>query len=190
MKKNTISEIKGYKMVSLVQKGILKFDSKLSICMKETADSLREVLAQVEPLLRNLNDDTASLKPSPQKWSPKQVIGHLIDSGNNNQMKFTKLISHNNIDVEGYQQDEWVMAQNYQAYDWHDLLIFWRCLNLHIAHIIENTPSSALNHEISVNGAGSYRLDFIMTDYVEHIKHHINQAIPSANLSHNFKMIY
>jgi hypothetical protein len=29
-----------------------------------------------------------------------------------------------------------------------------------------------------------------MKDYVEHLKHHINQALPSANLGHNFKKIY
>ncbi|MFT5885535.1 MAG: hypothetical protein ACI9IP_001995 [Arcticibacterium sp.] len=158
--------------------------------MKETADYLRDVLAQVEPLLRNLDDTTSSLKSGPQKWSPKQVIGHLIDSANNNQMKFTKLISHNNINVVGYQQDEWVAAQNYQAYDWQTLLNLWRSLNLHIVHIIEHTPNDALNHEISVNGIGPFKLDFIMNDYVEHLKHHINQALPSANLGHNFKKIY
>jgi hypothetical protein len=158
--------------------------------MKKTADYRLEVLTQVEQLLRNLDDVSVSFKASSEKWTPRQVIGHLIASGNNNQMKFTSLSNHSNIDVVGYLQDEWIKAQNYQAFNWQNLLNLWHGLNLHITHIKIPTPYDMLNHEISVNGIGPLRLDFIMSDDIEHLKHPINQALPSANLSHNFKIIY
>lgn len=158
--------------------------------MKQTAGNLREVLNMVVPVLRKIDESRASTKPAPNKWSPKEIIGHLIDSANNNQMKFVRLIETNTIDVAGYHQDEWVGIQKYQLSDWNFLIDFWQYFNLHIAHIIEHTPESALGNELKVEGVGPFKLEFIMKDYVEHLKHHLNQAVPELALKSNFKMVY
>jgi hypothetical protein len=158
--------------------------------MKETAQNLRDVVNRMALVLKGLSEKEAAEKPSPEKWCLKEIIGHLIDSANNNQMKFVKAIVSNSIDVAGYNQNEWVDIQNYRNYEWHQLLEFWVLFNLHMAHIIENVPVGALLNQLKVEGVGPFTLEFIMKDYVEHLKHHLNQALPQANLNSSFKMVY
>jgi hypothetical protein len=158
--------------------------------MKETAQNLRDIVIRMAPILKRFSEKEATQKPSPKKWCPKEIIGHLIDSANNNQMKFVKGIELKSIDVSGYHQNEWVDIQKYVNYDWHQLIDFWVLFNLHMAHIIENVPVGALSNQIKVEGVGPFTLEFIMKDYVEHLKHHLNQALPQANLDCAFKMVY
>ncbi len=58
--------------------------------MKSTANHLRGIITQVIPSLQNINEEQASLKPRPGKWSKKEILGHLIDSACNNQQKFVE----------------------------------------------------------------------------------------------------
>jgi len=158
--------------------------------MQETAENLRDVIKNILPLLKKINESKASARPKPEKWSPKEIIGHLIDSANNNQMKFVKCIETNDLNVIGYHQNEWVTIQKYNTYDWDTLLDFWVLFNYHIAHIIENVHETSLSNEIKVEGVGPFKLEFIMKDYVEHLKHHLNQVLPNLGLTSRFKMVY
>src|SRR5262245_38889876 len=51
------------------------------------------LLATVEgavPKLRAMSESRAERSRAPGKWSPKQVIGHLIDSASNNHQRFVR----------------------------------------------------------------------------------------------------
>jgi hypothetical protein len=158
--------------------------------MRETAENLRKILTEVLPLLQNFSDEDDSIRPLPEKWSKKEILGHLIVSACNNQQKFVRTMAERRIDFVGYQQNFWVDAQNYNAVNWIDLINFWRFFNLHLAHIIENTKPQFLANEITIENAGTFTLEFIMNDYVGHQKHHLNQILPEANLHHEFQNIY
>jgi hypothetical protein len=45
---------------------------------------LRNAIKKATPLLRNIGDEASRLPRRPGKWAPREVIGHLIDSGSNN----------------------------------------------------------------------------------------------------------
>jgi hypothetical protein len=97
-----------------------------------------------------------------------------------------------NSDVEfvGYEQDFWVEWQNYKSADWHSLIALWNAYNFHLAHIIENVSVEVLQNKIAIENAGTFTLEFIMIDYAEHLKHHLNQLIPTLNLKNEFQNIY
>lgn len=158
--------------------------------MRKTAENLRKILKEVLPLLQNFSDEEASVKPLPEKWSKKEILGHLIDSACNNQQKFVRTIVEKRIDFVGYRQNHWVDSQNYNTANWSDLINLWQFFNLHLAHIIENVQPDVLTNEITVENAGTFTLEFIMKDYVEHLKHHLNQILPEGNLEHDFQNIY
>ena len=50
----------------------------------ECARRLRRAVASAEPLLRALPDADSAKRPAPGKWSPREIIGHLVDSACNN----------------------------------------------------------------------------------------------------------
>ena len=158
--------------------------------MRETADELREIINEIGPLLERIIDEAAGRKPSPEKWSKKEILGHLIDSACNNQQKFVRTMAEKHVDFAGYQQNFWVASQRYNGRNWRDLISFWHGYNLQLAHIIENVAPEVLTNQITIEEAGTFTLEFIMKDYVEHLKHHLGQILPEANLQNNFQNIY
>ena len=158
--------------------------------MKEVSTHLRQTVYLVLPLLKNILDEQATEKVQPRKWSKKEVLGHLLDSACNNQQKFLRTMILPELKFVGYQQNEWVSLQNYNAVNWKTLIAWWVNANEHIAHIIENVPKETLQHTIKIVDDGPFTLEFIMTDYVEHLKHHLKQILPDVDLQSSFVNVY
>jgi len=156
----------------------------------ELSSSLSNAINDNYEFLRSINDP--GKKPQADKWSPKQIIGHLIDSANNNHRRFVKAQYQDNLIFLGYEQEDWVDAQNYQNADWHELLEMWKTYNLFICRVIENISEEKLNHLTTEHnyfeiGWGTSKSDcllikgqpsnlaFLIEDYIGHLMHHINQ---------------
>lgn len=146
--------------------------------MLSTATELRDTIERVLPMLRSLADQEASARPLAGGWSKKEVLGHLIDSAGNNQQKFVRTMAAGGTDFWGYEQDHWVVSQKYNEAAWLDLIDLWRAFNMHLAHVIENVSPELLPNSINVIDSGTYTLEFLMKDYVVHLKHHLRQILP------------
>lgn len=158
--------------------------------MLNVANDLRETVGMVLPLLEEIPDAGASVPRAPGKWSRKEILGHLIDSACNNQQKFVRTMARPQLDFAGYEQDFWVESQKYNTAEWRGLIALWRAYNFHLAHIIEHTAPGLLSNSITIEDAGTFNLEFIMRDYVEHLKHHLLQILPGTPLSSKFENIY
>lgn len=155
--------------------------------MLNVANELREVVEAARPMLDTVNDAEASLPRAADKWTRKEVLGHLIDSACNNQQKFVRTMASGHLDFPGYQQAHWVGSQKYNAADWGRLIAFWHAYNLHLAHIIEHVEPQLLANSITIDDHGTFTLEFIMTDYIEHMKHHLLQILPDAPFATNYE---
>lgn len=152
--------------------------------MEELANALNVLVNKVEPLLLSVDANEVSSKPAPEKWSKKEILGHLVDSACNNQQKFVRILLAENklTNFVGYNQDEWVNIQRYNTQEWRILVALWSNYNCQLAHVIQNTSKDALQKKILIEGQGPFTLEFIMTDYLEHLKHHLKQILPEAGL--------
>ena len=117
-------------------------------------------------------------KPAPDKWSKKELLGHLIDSAANNHHRFIKIqFMPQPYFVEGYAQNDWVRIQNYNEKDTQSLVNLWKTYNEHILFIIQNTPEE--NLKIKINAQDPFEkadtLFLLMKDYVDHMDHHFKQ---------------
>ena len=54
------------------------------------ARRLADALHRATPALLAMDDDTTMRHPAPGKWSPREIIGHLIDSASNNHQRFVR----------------------------------------------------------------------------------------------------
>ncbi len=158
--------------------------------MSPTADELRKIVNDVLPLLQGMPQEEASAKLSPDKWSKIEILGHLIDSACNNQQKFVRTMAQPQGHFVGYAQDHWVASQHYGLARWEAVVQLWAAYNLHLAHVIANVDEAVLQHTITIEGVGPFTLEFIMEDYAEHLKHHLRQILPEANLESSFQNIY
>ena len=158
--------------------------------MTEVSNELLAVLTTAEPLLRQITPEQARQKPRPEKWSPLETLGHLIDSACNNQQKFVRSMATPQLEFVGYAQNFWVDAQQYQQAEWVTVLDLWLAYNRHLAHVIRHVDPAVLQHTLHIDGVGPFELGFIMADYVEHLKHHLRQILPDGPFESKFLNLY
>ncbi len=119
-------------------------------------------------------------------WSKKEIIGHLIDSASNNHQRFVRAQFKDDLVFPGYDQDQWVAAQNYQSADWHSLIQLWKEFNLLIIHVVENISEDILkkervNHNLyetawkEIPAGKPATLEYFIKDYFDHLRHHIDK---------------
>src|SRR5262245_42608651 len=102
------------------------------------ADDLRATVENAARELRRLDPATLAHRPAPDRWTIKEVIGHLIDSAANNHQRFVRAQFTKELVFPKYEQNEWVGSQHYNDVDWDELVELWRRYNLHLAHVIRH----------------------------------------------------
>ena len=80
----------------------------------ETLTAFENQIFSWHEKLLQIDDDEAVRKSSPEKWSTKEIIGHLIDSASNNHQRFVRAQFSDDLVFPGYQKDEWIAVQHYQ----------------------------------------------------------------------------
>ena len=138
--------------------------------------------------LLQIPNERSQTPRSAGKWSPKEIIGHLIDSASNNHQRFVRAQFTDDLVFAGYEQEGWVRAQDYQSKDWTELVQLWRLYNQHIMHLMTIVPEEARMklrykhnlHQIASDSLSENEpvtLDWFMRDYVDHMKKHLRQIL-------------
>lgn len=155
--------------------------------MKETIADLNRIIKDYTTAFGKFSEDELQQKPNPAKWSRKEVIGHLIDSGHNNLRRFIIGQYEASPPKIVYDQNFWVSANNYQGMNGQDVIALWRLVNLQIVNILSNMSTENYTKQCDTNkqGVTLHTLDWLASDYVKHLKHHINQVIPNS-----FNVVY
>jgi len=141
--------------------------------LSKTAE-LGATIEEYLPKLRLLTDEESSIKPLPNKWSKKEVIGHLIDSAQNNIRRFI-VTQYESNPLIIYRQDEWIAINNYQVWSMEDLVQLWYLLNKQICSILNNTSEEILRRTCQTET--SHSIEWLAKDYIKHMKHHLHQAL-------------
>lgn len=128
-------------------------------------------------------------KANPEKWSKKEILGHLVDSAYNNHQRFLRAATQDNLRFSGYDQMKWVAQNGYQERSLKDLLQLWCSAQTHLALAIDRLPEALLNkvvddhnfHQICMNRVPADEpttLSYLVSDYIFHLEHHLSQIIP------------
>ena len=130
-------------------------------------------LKKLKQRIEIVSEEELTEKAAYDKWSKKEIIGHLIDSAAANIRRFNEVqFSATPYTVEKYQQELLVRSNRYQEIPIKDLISQLTVLNIHISFMIEHCLIPFT--EISIDG-GSATLGFLVEDYVSHFIHHVNQ---------------
>ena len=135
----------------------------------------RDTIVSATARLRNIPETQSSQKNSPEDWSAKETIGHLIDSAANNHQRFVRAQAVPELRLPGYAQEHWVASQRYAERRWTDLIEFWSAYNHHLAHVIASIPESLRDTPCRIGDSPPVSLSYIALDYVGHVGHHLNQ---------------
>jgi hypothetical protein len=147
------------------------------------AELIRTTITSELPHLRGLPADLAAIKPRENGWSPKQELGHLIDSAVNNHQRFVRATLHGDYSGPGYVQNAWVDLHDYQNMPFDNLVEIWYQFNNFLAHLVEQIPDSARKTPCTIGNGSPLPLDFVIQDYVVHMQHHLDHLLGRAEIT-------
>ena len=145
--------------------------------MIEIAVKRLEYLCTIIPqLLTEIGEPNFSLKVAPEKWSKKELIGHLIDSATNNHHRFVQIQFESKLLIP-YDQNQWNRSNFYQQIAGNQIIDFWTIYNKQLVEIIKRISEENLLKEFKTTDNKKITLFFLINDYVEHLEHHLKQVV-------------
>ncbi|MDR6805684.1 putative FMN-binding regulatory protein PaiB [Dyadobacter sp. BE34] len=139
-------------------------------------DRLNWLCDHIPALIQAIPAGEFESKPAPEKWSKKEILGHLIDSAANNHQRFIRIQSEDEP-VIFYNQNDWVGLSRYNLMETEQVIATWKYYNLHLAAIAKVIPTQNLSR----NGVGrdgqKHTLKWYFDDYVDHMEHHLRQIV-------------
>jgi len=159
--------------------------------MSDWLDDFRQTIDSASARLMKIDEAQSERPRAEDHWSSKQIIGHLIDSAANNHARFVIGQLKDDLVFPGYDQNGWVRTNHYQQRAWSDLVQLWRSYNLHLHHLMTHADRAKLStpctlhtlQEIAfktVPKAEPVTLEYLMKDYVDHMKHHLAQILSDS----------
>jgi len=138
---------------------------------------LSETIERELPVLRMFNEERASTPRGPGKWSPKEEVGHLIDSAANNHIRFVRAATELELRDSGYAQEDWVRLHGYTELRWETIVDFWFQYNTLLAALLCRIPPDRLTTLCFIAGDPPVPLSSVIESYILHIQHHIDQVL-------------
>ena len=142
--------------------------------MEKIIQQLQSILYNYAEHLNSLTEEEWMYKPDPAKWSKKEILGHLIDSAQNNIRRFV-VAQYDDKPKIVYAQNSWVTAANYQNYLNTDLSTLWVLLNKHMCIVLNNVPEDV--EENLCNVGDIHSIKWLAEDYNKHLLHHLHQLL-------------
>jgi len=146
--------------------------------LQKVIDRLKKQIDSFPTQFLKYPEEELRRKPAPNKWSKKELLGHLIDSAANNHHRFIRAqFEKEPFILAPYEQEEWNRIQKCNEVDTIFLVEFWRLYNLHILWIISNFPEEKLNIKCKSIDEREYAetIFLLIKDYVDHMDHHFKQ---------------
>ncbi len=142
----------------------------------ENTKKLHQICNSVPTLLRNISEEEFSFKLTADKWSKKEILGHLIDSATNNHHRFIRG-QFESVPTISYDQNKWNEFSYYSQTDSEQLIQFWALYNRQLLELVRLIPPADLVKECNTGGQDNVTLEFLFNDYVDHLEHHLGQII-------------
>jgi hypothetical protein len=146
----------------------------------ELATYLTRTLASEIVHLRAIPDGPATAKPNRRTgdgWSQREELGHLIDSAVNNHARIVRAALEPAYEGPGYEQAGWVEVHRYREIPWTELVDVWHAHNRILVPMIAAIPAAKLTTPCRVGNGAPVTLEFLIDDYVLHIRHHLDQVL-------------
>jgi hypothetical protein len=148
--------------------------------LENISNDTLKLVNELEDILKNVDESIIDTKSNNQNRTIKQIVGHLVDSASNNthrvihlQYQPTPLIfpDYANLGVN----DKWIAIQDYNNYNWNDLIQLMKYTNIHITNVIKNIDTSKLQNKWISALEDQYTLEEMIVDYPVHFKMHLDQ---------------
>lgn len=143
--------------------------------VNEVVERMELLLERMPVLMRQLNEEEWRKPLAPGKWSPQQILGHLVDSAANNHQRLIRARYLDRPEIS-YDQVEWNRLSRYDEEDPEIILDLWSAYNRHLVHLIRHLTAAELSKRYVVKEE-AYDLGHLVSDYLSHLEHHLRQFL-------------
>lgn len=124
-------------------------------------------------LANDLTDEQATQPPAPGKWSVKQVLGHLCDTERIMGYRALRFARSDKIEIEGFEQDDYVRAANSNARSTTELLAELKSVRGATLALLESF-TTAESERLGVANGKSISVRALAYVIAGHAQHHLN----------------
>jgi hypothetical protein len=143
--------------------------------MRDLAEAVRSEVERSARRFAGWSEAEATRARGPGRWMRKEILGHLIDSAFSNHERFVRAQLGAGYAGPGYEQQLWVALHGYRERPWRELVELWVAANRHVAAVVERVPESKLGTPCTIGDDPPATLEFLMRDYLSHMKKHLAQ---------------
>src|SRR6266403_5065890 len=147
-----------------------------------TAQERQELIAryqdgynQVAESLNSFPSDSFTAHPIPGKWSAAEIVHHLADSETTSGLRLRRLLVEDHPLIQGYDQDAYAAALNYNRRDIAPSLEAFRAARATATQLFEFMSDEAWHREGTHSESGSYGAEDWLKIYAAHAHNHAAQ---------------
>jgi hypothetical protein len=158
--------------------------------MKKVAEELKMTIELFKSDYLDLDEALTDFRISEDKWTLKEIVGHLIDSASNNHQRFIRLKLSDEIEFPDYRNGEWLQIQNHNDMKFSDLLLLFFYYNRLMTYVILSICEESLDHRWNIawdENSTFITLERLANHYVDHIKKHMTHFKERLNEVENMR---
>jgi hypothetical protein len=135
-------------------------------------EQLVEQLSQVERLYSTLDDRSALARYAPDKWSPKEILGHLNDAERIFSYRLLRISRGDATPLPGFEQNPYVVAGNFDERPLTQLMAEFRSIRLSTVALASGIPTRRWT-ERGVASDSPISARALLYIVVGHVAHHL-----------------
>jgi hypothetical protein len=128
----------------------------------------------VDDALARISDEELDRRPSPDEWSPREVIHHLADSESMAYIRLRRLLAEDNPVIDGYDEPEWARRLHYDRPIEPSLAVL-RAVRAASLQLLGTLTSEEWARTGTHSESGAYSVDKWLAIYAEHSHEHADQ---------------
>ena len=109
----------------------------------DIVDTLMYQLGETLRLLQGVGPEQETFRYAPQKWSIREVVGHLIDVERVFAFRAIAIARADGVDLPSMEQDEWAAHSNAHDRPLDDLAAEWAAVRRSTVHMLATLPPGA-----------------------------------------------
>lgn len=132
-------------------------------------DQTKEIVA----LIASLSEEQGDYRYAPEKWSIKQVVGHLADTSRIMSYRLLRVARGDSTPLAGFEENSYVQNANFEDHTLNDLLAHYKLVRESTEALFDTFPEAAWTRLGTVNNA-TISARAIACLMIGHDLHHLN----------------
>ena len=144
-----------------------------SVEHENVMEALSAQMHVVLNLFKNLSEEQASYRYAPEKWSLKQLLGHITDTERIFSYRALAIARGEKQSLLGFDENEYMEASNFEEQSLHNLIEQYQHNRLSSMALFNTFSEEILNRQGIANGS-SLTVRAILWMVAGHEAHHLN----------------